>query len=316
MSFSDTTYNIPEHYPRQLADTFAHAIQQTESRFKTAGVLDSSWTAKEKIYRDLSKNTWLRDDSRFGDTVARETAASFRKGWKKKIVAEPIKFADWDRELLDSIVLPTSEEQQALRYGYERAVDDLFLEACTEDAYGGEEPYTTAIPFPASQQLAVNETKSGPSGANLGLTPWKLLRAKKRFEDLDINLDREEVCLAIRPQQELELLTYVEAATNDVWAAMIADWYKQYSAGNNNAKLFGMFKVIKSTRLAVPATDIVTCFAFCRSAFIMSPASEVKVSLDRVPTQRNMLLLQGSAMVGVSRRYDERIIQIPCDQSP
>jgi hypothetical protein len=218
--------------------------------------------------------------------------------------------------LLDRIVLPTSEEQQALRYGYERAVDDLFLEACTEDAYGGEEPYTTSISFPASQQLAVNETKTGATGANLGLTPWKLLRAKKRFEDLDINLDREEVVLAMRPQQELELLAYVESAGNDIWAAMIADWYKSYTAGNESAKLFGLFKVIKTTRLAVPGTDIVTCFAFCRSAFIMSPASEVKVSLDRIPEQRNMLLLQGSAMVGVSRRYDERIIQIPCDQSP
>lgn len=316
MSFSDTTYNIPEHYPRQLADTFAHSIQQTESRFKMAGVLDSTWTAKEKVYRDLSKNTWIRDDSRFGDTVARETAASFRKAWKKKIVAEPIKFAEWDRELLDRIVLPTSEEQQALRYGYERAVDDLFLEACTEDAYGGDEPYTTAIPFPSSQQLAVNETSTGASGANTGLTPWKLLRAKKRFEDLDINLDREEVILAIRPQQELELAKYIESASNDVWAAMIAEWYKSFSTGNTSAKLFGIFKVIKTTRLTVPASDIVTCFAFCRSAFIMSPASEVKVSLDRIPEQRNMLLLQGSAMVGVSRRYDERIIQIPCDQSP
>lgn len=316
MSFSDTTYNIPEHYPRQLADTFAHQIQQTEGKFKMAGVLDPSWTAKEKVYRDLSKNTWIRDESRFGDTVARETAASFRKAWKKKIVAEPIKFAEWDRELLDRIVLPTSEEQQALRYGYERAVDDLFLEACTEDAYGGDEPYTTAIPFPASQQLAVNETSTGASGANTGLTPWKLLRAKKRFEDLDINLDREEVCLAIRPQQEIELAKYIESASNDVWAGMIAEWYKSYSTGNTSAKLFGIFKVIKSTRLTVPASDIVTCFAFCRSAFIMSPASEVKVSLDRIPEQRNMLLLQGSAMVGVSRRYDERIIQIPCDQSP
>jgi len=316
MSFSDTTYTIPEHYPRQFADVFAHQIQQTESRFKMAGVLDSSWTAKEKIYRDLSKNTWRRDESRFGDTVARESEASFRKAFKKKIVAEPIKFDQWDKELLDRIVLPTSEEQQSMRYGYERALDDLFIEACTEDAYGGSDPYTTAITFPNDQKLAVNETKSGASGANLGLTPWKLLRAKKRFEDLDINLDREEVCLAIRPQQELELLTYVEAATNDIWAAMIADWYKQYQAGNTAVKLFGLFKVIKSTRLAVPSSDIVTCFAFCRSAFVMSPASEVKSSIDRIPEKNNMLLLQGSAMVGIGRRYDERILHIPCDQSP
>lgn len=316
MSFSDTTYTIPEHYPRKFADTFAHQIQQTESRFKTAGIVDSTWTSKEKVFRDLSKNTWRRDESRFGDTVARETLASFRKGFKKKIVAEGLKFDQWDQHFLDQITLPTSEEMQAMRYGYERAVDDLFIEACSEDVYGGADPFTTAIPFPSSQQLAVNETKTGASGANLGMTPWKLLRAKKRFEDLDLNLDREEVCLAMRPQQELELLAYVEAATNDVWAAMIADWYKQVAGGNTNAKLFGLFKVIKSTRLAVPSTDIVNCYAFTRSAFVMSPASEVRSSMDRIPEANNMLLLQGSATVGILRRYDERIIQIPCDQSP
>lgn len=316
MSFSDTTYTIPEHYPRQFADTFAHQIQQTDSRFKTAGVLDPTWTSREKIFRDLSQNTWRRDESRFGTTVARESEASFRKGYKKKIVAEPLKFDQWDQHFLDQITLPTSEEMQAMRYGYERAVDDLFIEACSETVYGGSDPFTTSITFPASQQLAVNETKTGASGANLGMTPWKLLRAKKRFEDLNLNLDREEVCLAMRPQQELELLAYVESASNDVWAAMIADWYKQVNAGNDSAKLFGLFKVIKTTRLEVPATDIVNCYAFTRTAFVMSPASEVRSSMDRVPEQNNMLLLQGSATVGILRRYDERIIQIPCDQSP
>jgi hypothetical protein len=281
------------------------------------GVLDPGWTSKEKVYRDLSANTWRRDDSRFGSTVARESAASFRKAFKKKIVAEPIKFDQWDEALLDNIVLPKSEEMQAMMYGYERALDDLFIEACSEDAYGGPEPYTTAVPFPASQIIAVNAVKPGATaGANLGMTIWKILLAKQRFENLNLNLDREEVCLAMSPDEKLDLALVIESSPNDVWAQMIADWFKQDAAGNSQAKLLGLFKVITTTRLPLPTTDIRTCYAFCRSAFITSPASEVRSSMDRIPTENNMLLIQGSAMVGIGRRYDERIIAIPCDRSP
>jgi hypothetical protein len=317
MSFSDTTYTIPEHYPRQFSDQFAHQIQQTEGRFVNAGIIDPSWTAKEKVYRDLSQNTWVRDDTRFGATVARESLASFRKAWKKKIHAEPIKFDQWDQALLDHIVLPSSQEMQAMMYGYERARDDLFIEACSEDALGGKDPYNTAIPFPPSQVIPVNAVKPGATaGANLGLTIWKLLLAKQRFENLNINLDREEVCLAVSPDEKLDLALTVEVSPNDVWANLIGDWFKEDARGNAQARLLGIFKVITTTRLPLPATDIRTCYAFCRSAFVVSPASEVKSSMDRVPTQRNMLLIQGSAMVGIGRRYDERIIAIPCDRSP
>lgn len=317
MSFADPTYTIPEHYPRQFATNFAHQIQQTESRFKSMGVLDPSWTAKEKVYRDLSATAWTRDDSRFGDSVGRESEASFRKAWQKKIVAQPIKFDEWDEKLLDNIVLPKSEEMQAMMYGYERALDDLFIEACSEDVYGGPEPYTTPVSFPASQIIAVNAVKPGATaGSNLGMTIWKLLLAKQRFENLNLNLDREEVCLAMSPDEKLDLALVIESAPNDVWAQMIADWFKQDAAGNGNAKLLGLFKVITTTRLPLPTTDIRTCYAFCRTAFITSPASGVRSSLDRIPDKRNMLLLQGSAMVGISRRYDERILAIPCDRSP
>src|SRR5687767_6332074 len=108
----DPTYTIPEHYPRQYAEQFAHQIQQVESRFKPVWNIDPTWTAKEKVYRDLSKNTWVQNNARFGDTNARETQASFRKAWKRKVDAEPIHFDQWDEALLDRIVLPTSEEMQ------------------------------------------------------------------------------------------------------------------------------------------------------------------------------------------------------------
>ena len=53
--------------------------------------------------------------------------------------------------------------------------------------------------FPASQIIGVNfGTPSAPvAGSNQPMTPWKIMRARKMYEDLNLDLSREEPCIAI-----------------------------------------------------------------------------------------------------------------------
>ncbi len=308
----DPSYIIPEHFPRQFSENFGHEIQQTESKFADAGDTEARWTGKEYIFRDLSQNTWSRNDTRGGTTVARESKASFRRTFKKKIEAEAIEIYEWDEELLAQIVHPKSAELQAMRAGYERALDDLFIEACYEDSYGGPEPHITPQAFPAAQKIDVQYgTPAAPaSGSDKPMTTWKLFRAKKLFENLNLDLTKERVRLAISPDEEEDLLVEAQAAPNTPWAQMIMSYFTAVSSGNTAAKLLGIFEVIKSTRLPVTG-NVRNCVAFLQSGFVKSP-SVVKSSMDRVPTDKNKLLLQGSAMCGIARRYDEKFIWIPC----
>lgn len=303
---------IPEHYPRQLSTNFEQAIQQSESKFRAMVDPSAKWTGKEFVFRDLTKNNWTRNDTRGGTTVARETLASFRKTYKKKVEAEAIEFYEWDQELLDSIVHPKSEELQALLSGYERAFDDLVIEAAFEDSLGGVEPHNTATAFPSSQIIPVNYgTPAAPTaGSDQPMTPWKLTRARKMFEENDIDLTREEACIALSPAEIEDLTWYVSTAPTDMWAKIVGEWLNQYHSGNLKAKLMG-FTPIVSNRLTV-ASGVRKCIAFCRSGFVKSAAEEVKTSMDRIPTDKNKLLLQGSAMVGIARRWDEKVVQIPC----
>jgi hypothetical protein len=310
----DPSFTIPEHFPRQFSINFDQEIQQTDSRFQGLADPEMRWTGKEYIFRDLSQNTWTRNDTRGGTTVARESRASFRRMFKKKCEAEAIEFYEWDEELLAQVVSPKSAEMQAMTNGWERQFDDLCIEACYEDSMGGVEPYTTAQPFPPSQKIAVdyNTPAVAPAG-NKPMTTWKLFRAKKYFENLNINLDREEVCIAMSPDEEEDLLVEAAAALNTPWAKMIMNYYEAIGSGSDPkaTKLLGMFRVIKTTRLPV-VSSIRTCVAFCRSGFVKSASTDVKSSLDRIPQDKNKLLLQGSAMVGVARRYDEKFVWIPC----
>lgn len=163
---------------------------------------EGRWTGKQYVFRDLSKNTWQRNDTRGGDTTSRESTASFRSVFKKKIEAEAIEFPDWDTELLDSIVSPSSAEMTAMRSGYERGVDDLVIEALFEDSFGGPEPHVTSQVFPTTQIIPVNFVKPGDAlGSNNGMSPWKLVRARRQLEELDIDLAREDACVALSPAE-------------------------------------------------------------------------------------------------------------------
>jgi hypothetical protein len=317
----DPSYTIPEHYPRQFSTMFEQAIQQSESKFRGMVDSDGRWTGKQYVFRNLSQNNWVRNDTRGGTTVARESQASFRSCFKKKVEAEAIEFYEWDEELLAQIVHPKSQEMEAMRMGYERAFDDLCIEAAFEDAYGGVDPHVTAQVFPTSQILSVAfGTPAAPvAGSNQPMTPWKIMRARKMFEDAQIDLSREEACIALAPADIESLTYYISTAPNEFWAKVLGDWLAQYHQGNLKAKLFGFTPII-STRLATTTTGATSasylirkCVAFCRSGFVKSATEDVKSSLDRIPQDKNKLLLQGSAMVGIGRRYDEKIIQIPCE---
>jgi hypothetical protein len=317
----DPSYNIPEHFPRQFSELFNQSIQQSESKFRSMLDAEGRWSGKQYVFRNLSQNTWTRNDTRGGSTVARESAASFRSCFKKKVEAEAIEFYEWDEELLAQIVSPKSSEMEAMKMGYERAFDDLCIEAAFEDSYGGPDPHVTAQVFPTSQIVPVNfGTPAAPvAGTNQPFTPWKILRAKKMFMDANIDLDREELCIAISPAEIEDLMVYVSTSPNETWAKLTADFLSEHHKGNKTAKLFGATPIV-STRLATTTTgatsssyNIRKCIAFLRSAFVKSATEDVKSSMDRIPQDKNKLLLQGSAMVGIGRRYDEKIIQLPCE---
>ena len=311
----DPTYTIPEHFEKRYAMTFAQEVQQSVSKFSPFLDADSQWTGKQFVYRDLSKTNWVVNNSRGGTTPTRESTASFRSVFSDKLEPEEgIIFPDWDDELLDRVSSPKSAEMEAMKMGFERALDDLTISRLFSDVYVGTEAngHTTAKAFPTANILPVNYgTPVAPTaGSNQPLTPWKIIRAKKMIEMADVDLDREELLLAISPEEVEDLIYYVSTAPNELWATIVGDWLKAYQSGNTLAKLMGC-TVIRSNRLTV-SSGIRTCALYCRSAFVRSAYMDVKSSFDKLPREKHAMQLWSSARVGIGRRRDEGVIQIPC----
>jgi len=313
MSDFSSSLTIPEHFRRQFSDVWGMTLQQKTQKFGSAGMLESGWTAKEFVWTDLDAIDAVETTGqRFGDSNPSEVGGGKRKGYQRQFEVG-IKRDQWDNQWLEKQALPDSDIVTAMKAGLNRKLDDMFIDASTADALGGADPYNTAIPLPATSQVAVNYVLSGAT-ANSGLTPYKILEAKKRFETAEIDLDMEELYLAITPKQKLDLVAFVAASPNDVWARIVGNWLENSEAGKLT-RLMG-FNVITSNRLGRNTlTDVRTCVAFCKSAFKVSPLTQ-RLEIDKLPTKRHALQIMSYVSGGAMRAKDQGVQLIYCDESP
>lgn len=313
MSDYSASLTIPDHFRRQFSATWDSVLQQRNQRFANAGRIESSWSAKEFVWHDLDKIEAVETTGqRFGDSNPTDVSGGARKGYQRQFDVA-IKRDQWDQKFLDQWALPDSDIVMEMKSGLNRKLDDVWLDAAVADALGGADPYNTAIPLPNSSKVPVNYILGG-TGSNSGLTPYKLLEATKRFAAAEVDLDQEELWLAISPQQRLELVSYVAQAPNEVWARIVGKWLED-SATGKPAKLMG-YNVIESNRIQLDsATDIRTCVAFTKSAFKVSPITQ-RLQMDVIPTKRHALWIQSYLSFGAVRVVDAKVQLIYCDQSP
>lgn len=288
-------------------------LQQRNQKFASAGRLESGWSAKEFVWTDLDTIEALETTGqRFGDSNPQDLGGGKRKGYQRNFDVG-VKRDQWDQKWLDASALPDSDVIMNMRAGLNRKLDDVFIEAAAADALTGADPYNTPLALPATSKVPVNYILGG-TGSNSGLTPYKILEATKRFEAAEVDLDTEELYLAITPQQKLDLVAFVVAAGNDVWAKVVGSWLSDREQGKIT-KLMG-YNVIMSNRLTkVTSTDVRTCVAFTKSAFKVSPITQ-RLEIDKLPTKRHALQIMSYVAFGAVRVKDEKTQLIYCDESP
>lgn len=315
MSDYSASLNIPDHFRRQFSTQWEMELQQQNQKFASAGTLESNWSAKEYVWTDLdlieaSETT----GQRFGDSNPSDVAGGKRKGYQRQFDVG-VKRDQWDQQWLNAQALPDSDIIMNMKAGLNRKLDTVFIEAATSAALGGADPFNTSIALPATSEIAVNYALTG-AATNIGLTPYKILEAVKRFEAAEVDTEQEELYLAISPRQKLDLVTFVATAPNDIWAKIVGQWLMDSQTGKPT-KLMG-FNTIISNRLFTtgPAsTDVRTCVAFAKSAFKVSPISQ-RLEIDKLPTKRHALQIMSYAAFGAVRVKDEKVQVIYCDESP
>lgn len=300
-------HGIPEEFRREFTNNLEHEVQQLLSKFSSR-IKVEGFEGKENIYNSLEPRSFKTRTGRLQQSAPTEAELHARKLVKVPFYDQAI-FDKWDAEFLGKLALPDSETIQAMKAAYARLIDTEVCKAADATVYGGEEPYVTAIDLPADQKVNV-QLGSSPA-ANVGLTPDKLVKAMQIFKENDIYPEEEELILAINPKAEQDLINYVKAAGNDVWANMIARWLE-----GRDGKLFGFTPVVTNRIVNTAATDIDQCFAYSAKRGIYMAPEKLEIHMDVLPTQQHALQISAYATLGFMRRFEKGVVMIPCDRTP
>ena len=299
---------VPILYKRMFQDNVELAVQQLNSKL-TPHVYVDRFDGKEKVYEDLEE-TDLEPKGRLQNSNPAEPLFDKRKSVKRPYKKQFI-FDQNDDEFLGSLALPTSEVMMNIKAAHGRFMDADTLLHGAGTVYGGtEEPYVDQIELPSTQKVPVNYVKSG-SPANSGMTPDKIIRAMSILKKNDIDPLEEEVCVAMDPYMEEDLITYVEDAGNDVWAKMISEWLSDKSK-----KLFNANVVMTNRNQHDAATDISTAVVWSQRRGIYTCPGEVKTSLDIRPDKDHALQVSYYMTHATMRRFDKAVVTIACDRTP
>jgi len=121
---------------------------------------------------------------------------------------------DWgkvvdDIDLLQTNIAPQGAYTRSAVSALNRTTDDLFFSAFFGDAKTGETGSTTTS-FDSNNQIAVDL-----GGSNEGMTVEKMREAQKILLDNDVDIDMEEIYIALSPKQHDDLLALTQVVSTD-----------------------------------------------------------------------------------------------------
>jgi hypothetical protein len=281
--------------------------QQRGSRLRDTVMIDRV-QGKRSAKDQIGSVTAALKTTRHQDTPITETPHSRR--WVNQadyVIADFV-----DREDLNKILNdPRGAYAQAQGFALGRATDDVIITAFGAAATSGEEAGSTVAFDTTNQQIAVNSNKFGGSGSDSGLTIAKLIEARAKLEQNDLDLDQEDVFLAATPNNILNLLTTTQVTSSDF------NVVKTLVQGDTDT--FMGFQFRKSTRLldnADDATNDVDCYAYTRSAMALDFSQDMRLEIDKRPDKMNTWQIMGTLGLGSVRLEEARIVRVICLKTP
>jgi Phage capsid protein len=210
---------------------------------------------------------------------------------------------NWDRVRM--LADPTSPYCTNAVFALGRSMDDVIIQSAFGTAYSGFNGATT-VAFPSTSQIAVNYVESG-TAANSNLTIGKLRRARYLLDKAEATTDTEyDLVIVVDPSQIQAMLRTTEVTDSDY------NTVKALVAGEIDT--FMGFKFVKSNRLAV-ASNVRTCIAFERQGLLLAIGEEIKVDVGPRRDKRNSIQTYACGMFGASRMWEEKVLQISCDET-
>ena len=295
------SYSVDTAFVNSYHGQLEHIFQQKGSKLR--GTLREVTQNSEYDYWDrLGTATVNAITTRHGDTPHNTIDHTRRRN--QVIGYDSNEFFD-TQDRLRMIIDPKSGYAEAQARALGRQMDDTIIAGLLGTAYTGKDGVGTQA-YDTTYRIAVDYVESG-GAANSNLTIGKLRRALYLLESNDAIDDGEPITLLAHPSQKQSLLRTTEVTSSD---------YNGIRAlVNGQVDTFMGFKFMWTTRATTDASSYRKVLAYPKSAGLLGVAENINVKIDERPDKRYSYQVYSTATFGATRMWEERVIQILCDEA-
>ena len=287
---------ITTSFVEQYSSNVNLLSQQMGSKLRSS-VDEESVVGKNAFFEQIDSTAAVLRTSRHGDTPQIDTPHS-----RRRVSLADYEWGDLidDSDKIRALVNPTSAYARNAAAAMNRAMDDVIITAMNASASTGVAGGTSTA-LPSTQKFATSDQSDG-------LTVAKLLAAKKKFDDNDIDPSRKRY-IVCGPQQISDLLNTTEVKSSDY------NTVKALAQGDINS--FLGFEFIMSTRLSMDATntDDRLVFAYTNDAIKLAIGSDIKANISERADKSYSTQVYYAMSLGAVRMEEKAVYQIPCHEA-
>lgn len=313
---------IPDHFTIQYGRSFTQAVQQVESRFKKAAMVETGCTGEAKTFNfDLP----IDDNEITGERLARtnlQEIDTFKRWLRPRRFDLATRDIPFDEILLAPTIMDGGRNVRAHAAAYSRRFDKVFVEGIFGTNYVGVDGVTPAE-IPAANIVAVDWNAPGVIDAVSGLIVDKIIESVGILADNESYGDDAEargVSLwgAMTPKMERALLYLANASNGSAANRLFSkDFMPPVLDEQGRIKFFLGVNWIRSSHLPLDASDSTIRYA----GIWTSDAVQVGVWKDKVtrvserPDLKYATQFYSEYAFNAMRTEDKKVVKIACKES-
>lgn len=288
------SFEITTAFVQQYATNVALLLQQRGSKLRDCCTVGSYTGKAAKTVEQIGAVTAQVRTSRHSDTPLISTPHDAR--WVFPTDFELADLID-DQDKLRMLIDPTSSYAINQAYAHGRSLDDLIISAALGDARTGENGTTTTGFATATQQIAA---------AASGLTIAKLRTAKKIFMRNEVDMDMDELYIAVTAEQVEDLLATTEVTSSDY------NTVKALVQGDIDTFMGFKFKHIE--RLGVDGSGARRCIAWAKSGMHVGIWDDINTRIGERPDKSYSTQVYTKSTFGATRVEEKKVVEILCTE--
>lgn len=291
------SFNIDHSRNIQYTDNIVKTVNQFSSKFR-GKVIEKKVRGKQFTVERLTdpNETLAIVASRHADTSLSDLEHSRRvinlTSYSRAVMID-------DEDKIRMLADPTSDYVQQLAGEFGRTVDDLIIDKLLGDSLAGETGGTT-VSLPAAQQIAHGST---------GLSVDKLKEARKILMANDVDLDREELYLAVNAEGYEDLLKDSGVESRDFIMNTNVNTTGTLPLSIAGFKIFPCERITSYTKTSAASTNR-PAIAFAKSALQLGIGMDMSASIDRRADKNNNTQVLLKATLGAGRIHEEKVVDI------